>query len=280
MSFFDPCISVLVGGWRNGESVLFRFLCKLIAGLIDFSWPRPSPSPWRSLPDGGSHAEGAEYSGSEWEAGQEVGARWGRGAGGTAGPQLAPTRHDVTRPQTLWSRSHLTVCWVLRVWGPVFFKSFFMRVALSPCALSLPKLASGLSAGLVGDETARVLLRWGGVLFFSKLPLTFVCPVLLSPSRLPSAALGPRPTSPQPPRPEFLESTFAIFVFALRRVFRFISCFICKSCLWFCFVLFPSFSEKIVAAFLSLGFKKGFREVVWGRRVVRHTGKSEGCVLL
>ena len=108
MSFFDPCISVLVGGWRNGESVLFRFLCKLIAGLIDFSWPRPSPSPWRSLPDGGSHAEGAEYSGSEWEAGQEVGARWGRGAGGTAGPQLAPTRHDVTRPQTLWSRSHLS----------------------------------------------------------------------------------------------------------------------------------------------------------------------------
>ena len=119
-----------------------------------------------------------------------------------------------------------------------------------------------------------------GVLFFSKLPLMFVCPVLLSPSRLPSAALGPRPTSPQPPRPEFLESTFAIFVFALRRVFRFISCFIYKSCLWFCFVLFPSFSEKIVAAFLSLGFKKGVREVVWGRRVVRHTGKSEGCVLL
>lgn len=110
MSFFDPCISVLVGGWRNGESVLFSFLCKLMAGLIDFSWPRPSPSPRTSLPDGGSRAEGAEYSGSEWEAGAGGGCPPGDGVPGvgTAGPQLAPTRHDVTRPQTLWSGSHLS----------------------------------------------------------------------------------------------------------------------------------------------------------------------------
>lgn len=45
MSFFDPCISFLVGGWRNGESVLFCCLCKLRAGLIDASQPRLSASP-------------------------------------------------------------------------------------------------------------------------------------------------------------------------------------------------------------------------------------------
>ena len=39
---------------------------------------------------------------------------------------------------------------------------------------------------------------------------------------------------------------------------------------------FLSLSEKIVAAFLSLGFKKRFREVVWGRRVVRHTREVGG----
>lgn len=44
MSFFNPCISFLVGGWRNREDVLFCFLCKLRVGLIDFSWPQPSPS--------------------------------------------------------------------------------------------------------------------------------------------------------------------------------------------------------------------------------------------
>lgn len=242
MSFFDPCISVLVGGWRNGESVLFSFLCKLIAGLIDFSWPRPSPSPRTSLPDGGSRAEGAEYSGSEWEAGAGGGCPPGDGVPGRGAPQARSwLRPGMTSPGLKHSGADptfLTVCWVLRVWGPVFFKSFFTRVALSPCALSLPKLASGLSAGLVGDETARVLLQWGGGVVFLK-ATSYVCPVLLSPSRLPSAALCPLPTSPQPPLPEVLESTFAIFVFALRRVFRFISCFICKSCLWFCcFVLF------------------------------------------
>ena len=175
----------------------------------------------------------------------------------------------------------LTVCWVLQVWGPVFFKSFFTRVAPPPCALSLPKLASGLFAGLVGDETARELLQWGGGVVFLK-ATSYVCPVLLFPYTPPILLLCVPHFSPTSPPPEFLESTFAIFVFALGRVFRFISCFICKSCLWVFFFSssFLSLSEKIVAAFLSLDFKKRFREVVWGRRVVRHTGKSEGCVLL
>lgn len=44
MSFVNPCISFLVGGWRNREDVLFCFLCKLRVGFIDFRWPQPSPS--------------------------------------------------------------------------------------------------------------------------------------------------------------------------------------------------------------------------------------------
>ena len=176
MSFFDPCISVLVGGWRNGESVLFRFLCKLIAGLINFSWPRPSPSPWRSLPDGGSHAEGAEYSGSEWEAGQEVGARQGRGAGGTAGLQLAPTRHDVTRPQNTLEQIPPFLQFAgssgsgglcssnpfSRVWP-------YLHVHYHCQNWPLVSLQ-----GWLGMRRPVCCCDGAGVLFFSKLPLMFV----------------------------------------------------------------------------------------------------------
>lgn len=41
MSFCNPCMAFLVGGWKNGEEVLFCFSCKLIVGLIPVSWPRP-----------------------------------------------------------------------------------------------------------------------------------------------------------------------------------------------------------------------------------------------
>ena len=107
------------------------------------------------------------------------GRRWVPAGDGVRGAPQARSwlRPGMTSPGLKHSGADptfLTVCWVLRVWGPVFFKSFFMRVALSPCALSLPKLASGLSAGLVGDETARVLLRWGGGVVFLK-ATSYVC---------------------------------------------------------------------------------------------------------
>lgn len=168
------------------------------------------------------------------------GRRW-VSVGGTAGPQLALTRHDVPRPRTLWSESHLSYSLL----GPpglgaCVLQILFTRVAPPPCALSLPKLASGLSAGLVGDETARELLQWGGGVVFLK-ATSYVCPVLLFPYTPPILLLCVPHFSPASPPPEFLESTFAIFVFALGRVFRFISCFICKSCLWvfFFFFFFP-----------------------------------------
>lgn len=113
------------------------------------------------------------------------GRRWVPAGDGALG---APRNHSWLRPgMTSSGLKHsganptfLTICWVLRVWRPVFFKSFFMRVAPPPCALSLPKLASGLSAGLVGDETAHVLLRWGGGVVFLK-ATSYVCPVFLFP---------------------------------------------------------------------------------------------------
>lgn len=108
------------------------------------------------------------------EAGRWVPAR-GRGAGDTAGPQLALTRHSVPRPKTLWRRippflqfagsscPGLGAC-VLQI---LFTRVAYLRVHYHS------KLAYGLSAGLVRDKAARVVaVGWGVV--FSKLPLTFV----------------------------------------------------------------------------------------------------------
>lgn len=45
-------------------------------------------------------------------------------------------------------------------------------------------------------------------------------------------------------------------------------------------VCFLSLSEKVMAAIFILGFQTWFREAVWGRRVMRALGKSEGWALL
>lgn len=198
------------------------------------------------------------------------GRRWvpaGDGAPGT--PQdHSWLRPDMTSPGLKHSGANptfLTVCWVLQVWGPVFFKSFFTRVAPPPCALSLPKLASGLCrAGWGQDGPCVVAMGWGCCFSQSYL-------LCLSSSFVPlhashPAALRP-PLLPNLPPLNFWKahlqylcslwdgssvSSHALFVRVVCGVF---------SCVFF-FSSFLSLSEKIVAAFLFLGFKKGFREVV------------------
>lgn len=256
-----------------GESVLFSFLCKLIAGLIDFSWPRPSASPLTSLPDGGSRAEGAEYSGSEWEA---------RAGGGC--PPGVPQDHSWLRPgmtspgleRSGANPTFLTVCWVLQVWGPVFFKSFsrvwpHLRVHYHCQNWPLVSLQ-----GWLGTRRPVSCCNGAGVLFFSKLPLTFV-QFFCSPTRLPSCCSA-SPTSPQPPRPLNFWKAHLQYLCLLWDGSSVSShaLFVRVVCGFFFFSSFLSLSEKIVAAFLSLGFKKRFREVVWGRRVVRHTREVGG----
>lgn len=191
-----------------------------MARLIGFSWPRPSPCPLAmSLPAGGGRAEGAEYSGSGWEAQAEGGCLpWTDGVLGarqnhsrlSPGVMSSCLKHSGENP------TFLTVGWVIRVWGPVFFRSLPRRDPTSVCIIIAQ---TGLFSGLVGDKPAWVLLRWGGGVVFLK-ATSYVCPVLLFPSCLPPCCSA-SPHFSQPPLPEFLESTFAIFVFALGRVFPF-----------------------------------------------------------
>lgn len=109
-----------------------------------------------------------------------------------------------------------------------------------------------------------------GVVFLKA--TSYVCPlVLLSLSCLPFCCTAP--FFPSPAAPRFLESTFAIFVFALGRALRFISCFMCESCFFLSFL-------SLRKLWLHCDLKKWFREAVLGRRVLRNIGKSEGWVLL
>lgn len=199
--------------------------------------------------------------------GQEVGACRGRGTGDTAGPQLAPTRHDVPRPKTLWSESHLSYSLL----GPPGLGACVLQIlfhACGPTSVCIITAKTGLwslcRAGWGQDGPCVVAMGWGCCFSQSYL-------LCLSSSFVPlhashPAALRP-PLLPNLPPLNFWKahlqylcslwdgssvSSHALFVRVVCGVF---------SCVFF-FSSFLSLSEKIVAAFLFLGFKKGFREVV------------------
>ena len=60
-----------------GESVLFSFLCKLIAGLIDFSWQGPPHPLGRASQMEGAVQKELSTQDLNGRPGQEVGARRG-----------------------------------------------------------------------------------------------------------------------------------------------------------------------------------------------------------
>lgn len=93
----------------------------------------------------------------------------------------------------------LTISWVIRVEGPILFRSWQLCGPNSACVIMVAKI--GLSSRS-GDEPGFVLLREGGGVVFLK-ATSYVLPVLLLfPSCLPFCCSAP-PPSPQTPHPEF-----------------------------------------------------------------------------
>lgn len=168
MSFFNPCISFLVGGWRNGEDVLFCFLYKLIVGLVDFSWPRPF-----AIPAGQGWTEGVEYSGSgrESRGQQKVGEREGVSGALWSHRWLCPGPPRVLCTQQGFSLKHsgedptfLRICWVLWAWGPVLFRSLQPCGPTSVCVI-IAKMGLFCRAGVGMSRPLFCCVRVG-VLFF------------------------------------------------------------------------------------------------------------------
>lgn len=111
MSFVTPA-SFFGWGWKNGEGVLFCFLCKLIVGLVPASWPRP-PSLSNHLPAGRSCRKDRILRTWLWGLGPwEV----GRGGGvlGTFGVNVGSTQSmnsscpASSQPKTLWAQSPIS----------------------------------------------------------------------------------------------------------------------------------------------------------------------------
>lgn len=109
-------------------------------------------------------------------------------------------RHELIVPSissvcdTLGKTPFLTICWVIRVWGPVLLTSLCLCGPASVCIIITK---TGLFSWLLCSVPVLVLLRWGGGVVFLKATSYVVCPVLLSPFCLCSAALLPfSPVSP------------------------------------------------------------------------------------
>lgn len=135
-------------------------------------------------------------------------------------------RHDVIDHRVLWRRPYLSYNLLghLGLGGqPVLFRSLQLQ-GPHLCVHYHCQNRSLFRAGW--GRAGLCVVAMGQGCCFSKSYLFCLSGCSFVPF-LPPVLLLCFPSPPPPPLPQFLESTFAIFVFALGRVFRFISCFIC-----------------------------------------------------
>lgn len=154
---------------------------------------------------------------------------------------LALPRHELVMPSissacdTLSKTHFLTICWVIRVWGPVLLTSLCLCGPVSVCII-ITKI--GLFSWLLRCASLGfVALGWGCCFSESYL-------LCLSSSSVPFLPLVLLLCSPLPSVPTLvLGKHICNICVHCGRGPHFISCFICKS-----FFSFLSLSEKVVAA--------------------------------